>query len=133
MMIAVAAPAKDLPAAQPSRVFTGILPDPVLGGLYRYDEICDEPPSVGPALKPSTEDHDAMAEPIATWISTTPHTRPFWRDPEFVAEFGRTTRVELRAAVNELWRRAEDAARTARVPVAWPARLPNPEIERISA
>lgn len=52
-----------------------------------------------------------------------PHRRPFWSDPAFVAEFGRATRLELRAAVDELRRRAEDAARVARMPIAWSANL----------
>jgi hypothetical protein len=120
-------------AAQSSLVFTGEIPAPLLRNLYRYSEVRDEPPSSGPALKPVADDHDIMAAPMATWISSTPHTRPFWRDPVFVAEFGRATRAELRAAVTEMWRRAEDAARAAPMPIAWSARLPNPEIERTTA
>ena len=109
--------------ARANRAFTGALPDPVLGGLYRYDEIRDAPPSIGPAQRPAHTDHE-MAAPMADWIARTPHQRPFWRDPDFIAEFGRATRVELRAAVDELHRRAGDAARVARMPIAWPANLP---------
>lgn len=130
MQSVLAAPAQHLTAAKPARTFTGTLPDPVLGGLYRYNEIRDAPPSIGPARRPNPVDHE-VAGAMADWITKTPHDRPFWRYPGFVAEFGRATRAELRAAVDEMWRRAEDAARVARMPTTWTATLPsNDEKER---
>ena len=122
----------DRRTAKPPLAFNGTLPDPVSAGLYDYVEVRDAPPSIGPARRPAPTDHE-MGGPMADWIATTPHERPFWRDPGFVAEFGRATRVELRAAVDEMWRRAEDTARVARVPIAWAARLSTPEIERTTA
>lgn len=60
---------------------------------------------------------------IANWISVGGHTRPFWRDPDFIAEFGRVARADLRAAVDELKRRAQAKAEAAGLPIAWNANL----------
>lgn len=68
-------------------------------------------------------DSQELASLMATWLATNPHSRPFFRDPHFVREFGRTTRAQLTAAVDELWRRADHAARAARITIAPPARL----------
>lgn len=62
---------------------------------------------------------------IANWIVVGGHTRPFWRDPDFIADFGRVARTELRAAVDELKRRAEAKARAAGMPNGWAANFPN--------
>lgn len=67
---------------------------------------------------------------IANWIAVGGHQRPFWRDPEFIAEFGRVARTDLRAAVEELKRRAEAKAKAAGMPIAWNAILPEHD-ERI--
>ena len=60
---------------------------------------------------------------MATWLSDMSHTRPFFRDPAFVAKFGWPGRGMLRAAVDEMKRRAESKAEAARIPVAWQAQL----------
>lgn len=112
--------------------FTGTIPVPLVFSPADLVTVRDTPPSIGPVRRPDPVD-DEIAGAMSTWISTTHHTRPFWRDPDFVAEFGRATRAELRAAVDELLRRAEDAARVARMPIAWAAQIPNPEIERTAA
>lgn len=67
---------------------------------------------------------------IADWIEADQHDRPFFRDRDFVSAFGRPGPAHLRAAVDELKRRAEAKARAAGLPAAWQANLPNPEIER---
>ncbi len=110
--------------SDPHLPFTGSLSDLGIAGLYRYDDHVDKP-NIGPRPihRPAATETFETTDAMATWISTTPHERPFWRDPGFVAGFGPATRLELRAAVNELWRRAEDAARVARMPMDWPARL----------
>lgn len=126
MIAAVLAPVPS--GTLPPRTFTGRIPDQEMDGLYRYDDHVDAP-CIGPKATRRHASGDVFGStgPMATWISTTPHTRPFWRDPGFVAEFGRATRAELRAAVDELWRRAEDAARVARMPIAWTANFPDHE------
>lgn len=123
MIAAVLAPKPSKPLLQ--HTFTGSIADPEMGGLYRYDDHVDAP-CIGPkaARRRATSEVFDSTSAMATWISMTPHSRPFWRDPGFVVEFGRATRVELRAAVDELWRRADDAARAARMPIDWPASLP---------
>jgi hypothetical protein len=129
-VIAIAAAAS--PAnPSPGQAFEGRLPDPVVAGLYRYDDHVDAP-SIGPAPSKRSAPTEAFENTaaMARWIASTSHSRPFWRDRGFVAEFGRATRAELRAAVDELWRRAGDAARVARMPIAWPANLPNHHDER---
>lgn len=128
-MLAVAAGQRA--ARSPSRAFEGRLPDPVIAGLYRYDDHV-EAPSIGP--RPSkrsapTESFENTAE-MARWVATTPHSRPFWADRAFIAEFGQVSRAELRAAVDLLWRQAEDAARAARMSIAWPATIPDHDDER---
>ena len=125
-MIAIAAAHRAAPS--PSLAFQGRLPDPVMTGLYDYRDHV-EAPSIGP--RPSkrsapTESFENTAA-MARWIASTPHSRPFWRDRGFVEEFGRATRIELRAAVDQLWRQAEDAARAAKMPISWNASLPNHE------
>lgn len=60
---------------------------------------------------------------IANWISVGGHTRPFWRDADFVAEFGRVARADLRAAVDELKRRASAKAEAAGLPISWTATI----------
>lgn len=114
----------------PSLTFTGNLPDPAMSGLYRYDDHVDAP-GIGPRPSQRSAPNEAFENTaaMARWIASTPHSRPFWADRGFVEEFGRATRAELRAAVDELWRRAGDAARAARLP-AWQADLTHPEIER---
>ena len=75
-------------------------------------------------------DAQELAGIMATWLASNEHTRPFWQDRSFVREFGRTTRAQLTAAIDELWRRADFAAHAARVSIALPARLggkPYPE------
>lgn len=102
----------------PRRAFTGNLPDPAMSGLYCYDDHV-EAPSIGPRpskRSASTESFENTAA-MARWIASTPHERPFWRDRSFIAEFGQASRAELRAAVDQLWRQAEDAARAARMPL----------------
>lgn len=68
-------------------------------------------------------DPQELAGLMATWLATNPHSRPFFRDSQFVREFGKTTRAQLTAAADELWRRAEHAARQARITVDLPSRL----------
>lgn len=114
------------------RAFTGKIPVPLICSPADLAEVRDTPPSIGPVRRADPVDHE-ISGAMADWVARTPHERPFWRDPGFVAEFGRATRVELRAAVDEMWRRAEDTARAARVPIAWAARLSTPEIERTTA
>lgn len=123
-MLAIAAGQR--PAPYPSRAFEGRLPDPIAAGLYRYDDHVDAP-RIGPRpskRSASTESFENTAA-MARWIASTPHSRPFWADRGFIDEFGRPTRIELRAAVDLLWRQAEDAARAARMPIAWNANLPD--------
>lgn len=67
---------------------------------------------------------------IANWIAAGGHQRPFWRDPEFVADFGRVARSDLRAAVDEMKRRAEAKAKAAGMPIAWNANLTHHHDER---
>ena len=64
-----------------------------------------------------------LAADMARWLAETPHDRPFFRDPDFVAKFGWPGRGMLRAAVDEMKRRAESKAEAARIPVAWQAQL----------
>lgn len=118
----LAAPARRSIPAQ--LAFNGTIPVPLIFSPADLATVRDTPPSIGPVRRPDPVD-DEMAGAMADWIARTPHDRPFWRDRGFVAEFGRATCVELRAAVDELWRRAEDAARVARMPIAWPANLPD--------
>lgn len=130
-MIAIAAAPRSANPS-PSRTFEGRLPDPVIAGLYRYDDHV-EAPGIGPRpskRSASTESFENTAE-MARWIASTPHSRPFWADRNFIAEFGQVSRAELRAAVDQLWRQAEDAARAARLPIAWPATIPDYD-ERIT-
>ena len=108
----------------PSRTFTGNLPDPVIAGLYRYGDHVDAP-RIGPRPPNRSAPTEAFENTaaMARWISSTPHSRPFWRDRGFVEEFGRATRAELRAAVDELHRLADHAAQAAGLPIAWNANL----------
>ena len=69
---------------------------------------------------------------IADWIEADQHDRPFFRDRDFVSAFGRPGPAHLRAAVDELKRRAEAKARAAGMPVAWNANLTDHD-ERITA
>lgn len=64
-----------------------------------------------------------LAAEIADWLEIGGHTRPFWRDGDFIAEFGPVRRVDLQEAVTELRRRAERKAEAARIPNPWPAGL----------
>lgn len=68
---------------------------------------------------------------IADWIEADQHDRPFFRDRDFVSAFGRPGRAQLRAAVDELKRRAEAKARAAGMPIAWNANLTDHD-ERIT-
>lgn len=133
-MIAIAAAARSA-GSSPSRAFEGCLPDPVIAGLYHYNDHV-EAPSIGPRPSKRSAPTEAFENTaaMARWIASTPHRRPFWRDRGFVAEFGRASRAELQAAVTELRRRAEDAARMARMPIGWTAALPdNDDNERTSS
>lgn len=60
---------------------------------------------------------------IATWLTATDHDRPFFRDPDFLNAFGRPGPAMLRAAVDELWKRADSAAYAASHPISLPPRL----------
>lgn len=126
-MIAVVAEARS-----PSLAFTGNLPDPAMSGLYRYDDHVDAP-GIGPRPSKRSAPTEAFENTaaMARWIASTPHRRPFWRDRGFVEEFGQASRAELRAAVDQLWRQAEDAARAARLPIARTANLTDHHDERI--
>lgn len=64
-----------------------------------------------------------LAGEIAGWLQFGGHTRPFWKDADFVAAFGATRRIDLAAAVDELKRRAQAKADAARIPLSWPAGL----------
>lgn len=129
-MLAIAAGQRAAPS--PSRAFEGRLPDPVVAGLYRYDDHVDAP-RIGPRPSKRSAPTEAFENTaaMARWIASTPHRRPFWRDRGFVAEFGRATRAELRAAVDELHRLADHAARAAGMPISWNANLPDHDLERI--
>lgn len=110
-------------AQNSQRVFTGSLPDPVKAGLYRYDAL-NERPSVGPKPRSNVEQNPSqLAWRMANWIARNDHIRPFFTDAGFVAEFGRSSREEIVAAVDELWRRAEIGSRAARIAIELPARL----------
>lgn len=67
---------------------------------------------------------------IADWIEVDQHDRPFFRDRDFVSAFGRPGPAHLRAAVDELKRRATAKARAAGMPIPWTANLPDHD-ERI--
>lgn len=110
-------------AQNAQRIFTGYLPDPVKAGLYRYDALIERP-SVGPKPRSNVEQNPSqLAWRMANWIARNDHIRPFFTDAGFVAEFGRSSREEIIAAVDELWRRAEIGSRAARIAIELPARL----------
>lgn len=69
-----------------------------------------------------TSDSDLPTR-IADFLEQGGHDRPFFRDPDFLNAFGRPGPAMLRAAVDELWRRADIAAYAASHPIALPARL----------
>lgn len=66
---------------------------------------------------------------IADWLEEDDHSRPFFRDPDFINVFGRPGPAMLRAAVDELKRRAETKAAAINLPIAWPARLGDHQTE----
>lgn len=105
-------------------VFTGKLPDPARAGLYRYDDLFDSP-AIGsrPVARPASIDTFETTAPMARWLAENDHERPFFRDPDFVAEFGRISKAEAIAVVNALWLRADRAAAAAGTTIALPARL----------
>lgn len=59
---------------------------------------------------------------IADWLEEGGSERPFFRDPAFIHAFGRPGPATLRAAVDELWRRADIASYAASHPIAVPSR-----------
>lgn len=63
------------------------------------------------------------AATMADWIAEDLHNRPFFRDPDFVSAFGRPGPAMLRAAVDEMKRRAAAKAQAAGMPIAWNANL----------
>lgn len=59
---------------------------------------------------------------IADWLEEGGNERPFFHDPAFIHAFGRPDPAMLRAAVDELWRRADIASYAASHPLALPSR-----------
>lgn len=64
---------------------------------------------------------EELAGKIADWLEVGGHSRPFFRDRDFVAEFGAVRRVDLYAAAPELKRRAEAKASAIGAPPSWPS------------
>lgn len=117
-------------AQNSQRVFTGSMPDPVKAGLYRYETLIERP-SVGPKPRANVEQSPSqLAWRMANWIARNDHIRPFFTDAGFVAEFGRSSREEIIAAVDELWRRGNQAAAAAGTKIRLPARLGGAHHER---
>ena len=71
-----------------------------------------------------------MADEMAGWLTDNDHRRPFFRDREFVREFGTITRKQAEAAVNSMWARADRAAAAAGIGISLPARLGGSDNER---
>lgn len=69
-----------------------------------------------------------LTSEMANWLEVDDHTRPFFRDPEFINAFGRPGPALLRAAVDEMKRRATAKAQAAGMPIAWNANLPNHDL-----
>lgn len=106
---------------RPPRAFTGLIPDPALAGLYQYADHVDMP-FVGRQRSTGKTDL-AMADEMAGWLTDNDHRRPFFRDRDFVREFGTITRKQAEAAVNAMWARADRAAAAAGIGISLPARL----------
>lgn len=117
--------------AAPPRAFDGRLPSPTASGLYRYADHFDAPfvgnrSTKGRLSADRFESTDAMAR----WVAGNPEARPFFRHPDFVAEFGRISKREAIAVADELWARADRAAHAAGTKITLPARLGGSSNER---
>lgn len=116
---------------RPPRAFTGKLPHPALAGLYKYHDHV-EAPFIGTrsTKQRAPADRFEMTDAMARWVAATPKARPFFRHPDFVAEFGRISKREAIAVADELWARADRAADAAGTTITLPARLGGSSNER---
>ncbi|MBN8844317.1 MAG: hypothetical protein J0H88_13830 [Sphingomonadales bacterium] len=110
--------------SRPPRAFDGTLPDPALAGIYRYTDVFEKP-FTGPQPRRRAEQFADVefAAPMARWLTENDHTRPFFRDRDFIAEFGRLAKSEAIAVANAMWSRADRAAAAAGTKITLPARL----------